>query len=267
MSNGIAQLEDGYTKIANELMEGFCFLTMSTNEAKVIFAILRKTYGYHKKRDRIALSQLALLTRLQKSHISRTIKGLITRRIVTVHGNEIGINKDITQWVNKLPHTVKLPSLVIGVTVTGNAELPSAALQKKLLQKKLLQKKIYSKENVQNLDYLSKAQYESLCNLCLELGLENGVAPKLYLETLEEYRSKFPAWPEVRECAYWCKEKGFRYFTVMRIRNWLKNKKSWDKEKLLKQQTEKQDSRGKDVYLKKNYVTPVDISLEESFNL
>ncbi len=271
MNEKKAQLEDGYTRIANELVDYLCFCTLSTNETKVLFAILRKTYGFHKKNDYIALSQIALLTRLQRSHISRSLKNLIVRQIVTVAGKFIGINTDVASWKNHLPATVNskknVPYAVNGFTVAGISDLPPAALQKKLIQKKLIQKKLYDKQNVQNFDQLSKQQYESLCDLCADLGLMNGVEPNLFLKTLDEYNSAFPVFAEIKECAYWCKEKKFRYFTVMRIRNWLKNKKKWNKEKLLRDQTARQDGVGKDVYKQKKYTVPVDITLEDSRNL
>ena len=45
------QIEDGYTKIANELLEAISKVNLSSYEFRVIMAIIRKTYGFNKKSD------------------------------------------------------------------------------------------------------------------------------------------------------------------------------------------------------------------------
>ena len=49
------QIEDGYTPIADELLEAMCRLTLGEAEWKVFNAIIRKTYGYKKKKDQISM--------------------------------------------------------------------------------------------------------------------------------------------------------------------------------------------------------------------
>jgi len=131
MNENIPQLEDGYTMIANGLIEAICRLRITTSEHLVIWAIIRKTYGYKRKKDCIALSQISLLTGLYKSHVSRTIRLLLARLIVTRSGNSIGINKDIGVWKNKLPEEVKVTQWGSKVTSLGNKKLPDQAPQNK----------------------------------------------------------------------------------------------------------------------------------------
>ena len=52
------QLEDGYTEIANEILEALMRLHLSPNQWQVILCIIRKTYGFKKKVDYIANSQI-----------------------------------------------------------------------------------------------------------------------------------------------------------------------------------------------------------------
>ena len=98
------QLENGFTRIANELLEKFAKIKISGTSWRVLVAIIRKLYGYKKKEDWIAYSQLQKITNLPKSRISESIKQLRNYGIVTQKRNSgtkysIGINKNfnITQ--------------------------------------------------------------------------------------------------------------------------------------------------------------------------
>ena len=78
-NNMPAQLEDGYTRIANEILEKLSNTYLSPYEWQVLMFIFRKTYGFGKKADWIANSQLVEATGIHKSHISRTLKKLKER--------------------------------------------------------------------------------------------------------------------------------------------------------------------------------------------
>ena len=43
------QLEDGYTKIANEILEALAGINLSPYEGRALFFLIRKTYGWKKK--------------------------------------------------------------------------------------------------------------------------------------------------------------------------------------------------------------------------
>lgn len=102
------QLENGHLKIANELIEAILSADLGRREQKVVWAVIRKTYGYNKKADAISTSQIAALTGIDRAHVARTLRGLITRNIITAgrsgvtrHGIEVqslGLNKDHESW-------------------------------------------------------------------------------------------------------------------------------------------------------------------------
>ena len=97
------QLEDGYTSIANELLEAIVTVNLSPYETRVLLGIMRKTYGYHKKSDHISLSQLEQLTKIPRVNICRTLNHLISRNMITKSSNnsrttEWSIQKDYTLW-------------------------------------------------------------------------------------------------------------------------------------------------------------------------
>lgn len=98
------QLENGYTSTANELLEAECRVKMSGSEWQVYQAIKRLTYGWGKKSDRIAYSQLSKLTGLPRNRVFEAVKSLEKRAMVVSRENgthspkTIGINKDFSRW-------------------------------------------------------------------------------------------------------------------------------------------------------------------------
>ena len=127
------QAENGHVDIANEIIEALAKTYLSSYESQVLWAIFRKTYGWHKKEDWITGSQLVEMTDITKGHISRTLKKLINRNMVNRNGKKLSFQKDYDKWL-KLPKWVtdtklpkqdtKLPKQVTEVTQTGNKKLP-----------------------------------------------------------------------------------------------------------------------------------------------
>jgi len=128
------QCEDGYTKIANELLEALCQIRIPGESMQIFLTILRKTYGYGKKEDRIALSQFVEATGVSKTHVLRAIDKLVDMNIVTKNGNgyivSYGINKIYQEW-KPLPKKGTFPKKVIIVTNKGNKRTPKRDIQKK----------------------------------------------------------------------------------------------------------------------------------------
>lgn len=112
------QLENGYTRIANEILEALAKINLSPYETRIIFIIWRKTYGYQKPEDWISWSQLKELTGISPPHISRTLRRLFERKIVTKNGNKLGFNKDYKGYC-ELPKLVTVTSRGNSVTSRG----------------------------------------------------------------------------------------------------------------------------------------------------
>lgn len=66
----VADTDDGYTRLANELYEELIGANLTKNQAKVAHAYCRKTYGFNKKMDRIADTQIAKMTRLPRQKVN-----------------------------------------------------------------------------------------------------------------------------------------------------------------------------------------------------
>lgn len=92
------QLENGYTKIAHEIIEHLVTVKMSGTEWQYVMSIIRKTYGWGKKEDWVTNSQIVEMTGLKKERVSEAKGRLIARNIVTENRNKISIQKDWEKW-------------------------------------------------------------------------------------------------------------------------------------------------------------------------
>ena len=103
------QIEDGYTEIANELLDALCRTKLNSEARRVFDFILRKTYGFHKKYDVISVSQYIEGTGLPKRSVERGKEVLkesnmiTTDRIVGSQKLRISIQKDYTKWSRYIP--------------------------------------------------------------------------------------------------------------------------------------------------------------------
>ena len=175
------QKENGHVDLANEIVEAMAKTYFSSYEIQVLFAIFRKTYGWHKKEDWITGSQLVNMTGINKSHISRTLKRLIKRNLITKNGKKISFQKDYEKW-RKLPNQVtseklpnqdkKLPKQVTEVTQIGNKKLPKQVNTKET--KETSTKEIYTKEKK------------------ISFNFKTGLFNNLTIEQMEEYEKKYP---------------------------------------------------------------------------
>ena len=144
------QREDGHVDIANEIVEALAKTYLSSYESQVLWAIFRKTYGWHKKKDWITGTQLTEITGIVKSHISRTLKKLVKRNMIVKNGEGLSFQKDYDKWkklpkqvtIKKLPkQDIELPKQVTRVTQTGNKKLPKQVTTKET-------KRNYTKETI-----------------------------------------------------------------------------------------------------------------------
>ena len=94
----VADLEDGYTRIANELLEAVMLAGLTQHQLLVFMAVMRKTYGFNKKSDWVSNDQLSTLTGILSHKCSAAKSALVRRGIFTQTGRSIGINKAVSEW-------------------------------------------------------------------------------------------------------------------------------------------------------------------------
>jgi phage replication O-like protein O len=107
------QLEDGFTRIANELFEAVIGFGFSQRQLAVLLAVLRKTYGYGKKEDDMSASQIGELCKISRNHVTEAIGQLVKLSVLTKrHGNYgliLGVNKDYNNWGVDSPNSGLVP--------------------------------------------------------------------------------------------------------------------------------------------------------------
>lgn len=103
------QTEDGYTRIANELLEALSRLDASGSAWRVFMVIVRKTYGYQKKSDCVSLSQFVALSGLTHRSVCRGVDELVRRNVILVENsgytNKYSVQKNYELWGSVKPVT------------------------------------------------------------------------------------------------------------------------------------------------------------------
>ena len=138
------QLENGFTRVSNELFETILRAKFTGGQFGVVGVIIRKTYGFHKKKDRISLSQFTKMTNISRRHICDVIKSLEARHVIVVDRrgsiSVFQLNKDYDEWGSE-PEFPREPQLTrVGNPTSlevGNHSSPTKETLKETLQKKL----------------------------------------------------------------------------------------------------------------------------------
>lgn len=110
----MAELENGYLRLANQIQDALCIVELSGREFRVLNAIVRLTYGWSKKSDRIANSLIADKTTLKVKHVSEAVLSLAYRNIIILRRigqtRYIGINTHLDKWAYAKPNCTKCPA-------------------------------------------------------------------------------------------------------------------------------------------------------------
>lgn len=93
------QKENGYVTIANELAERFSLAGMNGSEHRILWVVIRKTYGYNKKQDYISLTQFQKSTGMGRNQVVDTLRSLVGKRVLLKENSIYGLNKDWESWV------------------------------------------------------------------------------------------------------------------------------------------------------------------------
>lgn len=141
---GKPEVDDGHTKLANELLDVLISTDFSKRQYKILLFIIRKTYGWNKSEDDISRSQIVEATGLKNPHVTTTIQELVEMNVLIVsngtHAKKYKINKYYDTW--RVTETVTITktvtvteSVIVTETVTdcyqnGNISLPKQYPQK-----------------------------------------------------------------------------------------------------------------------------------------
>ena len=131
------QVENGYTRIANEILESLSKLIMSGEEWRLLIALLRFTYGWNKTSDTISLSQFCAATGMKKQNVCRTLKKLLSKQIIRIiksdnkFASKYSFNKHFDEWVPLSKQIKPLSEQITGVIKTDKNRYPNGLHPKK----------------------------------------------------------------------------------------------------------------------------------------
>jgi len=96
------QTEDGFTRIANELLDALICADLTKRQLRVALAIVRQTYGFNRKSDDISGSRLAAITGMARQHCNAALIDLDRLRVIVREsgrwGTSVSVQKDYEQW-------------------------------------------------------------------------------------------------------------------------------------------------------------------------
>jgi phage replication O-like protein O len=167
---GIPQLEDGFARIANEILEAIARTPLSDYESRCVHFLWRKTYGWRnptsgesKKVDVISRTQWAEGTDMLRRHVDRVLIRLTKRNIITkqivyrsTRPKRVilwGFQKRYKEWLSPKQVTLQIqlsPNQVIGEVspkaVTDKTELSpkqvTSPIQPSLIQRRVSPKQV-----------------------------------------------------------------------------------------------------------------------------
>jgi len=153
------QPENGHTDICNDIVDRLCLYRLSGQEWQIIWVVLRKTWGWKvnpadknspkKKLDRIAFSQFATLTGIDRRKCHALIKRLLAKKVlkkvVTQKGDRItikyGFQKDYDKWIVS-PKKVTVTQKALGDTQLGVKSVTQKGTHKET------SKETFTKDNI-----------------------------------------------------------------------------------------------------------------------
>lgn len=108
------RLKDGYTRIANAILEEIGRHRLNGTQRAIIDQIWRYSYGFNRKEAELSLSFIATALGKTKSHIDRELNTLIERKIIRVNGTSfrgrtLEFNKHFAEWTDEPKPAPKPP--------------------------------------------------------------------------------------------------------------------------------------------------------------
>ena len=109
------QLEDGYTRIANGLLEAIYSSDLNGTQFKIVLCVWRFTYGFQRKECKLSEAFISKAIDRHKKQVAPEIRKLISRGILKVVEDAtfttprmLSFNKDFEEWVQRDGHPAEL---------------------------------------------------------------------------------------------------------------------------------------------------------------
>lgn len=192
----VAELEDGYTRTANALLEAVMLSGLTQHHLLIVMAVWRKTYGYNKKMDWIGNEQFAALTGMAATKCSTAKNELIRMGVLTQEGRQVGMNTNLSEWKTKFNGISKTftESVKESFTESVKSTLPNQSNTKDNIQKKERQDKNTLPEQVQAEDKKPSSRHEETDKAFENIFWLAGMRKTGKKNAGSAFRTQFAAW-------------------------------------------------------------------------
>lgn len=135
------QTENGYIRITNEILDSLISAKLTRSEYKIILVVLRKTYGWNKKEDKISLSQFSQMTGISRVGVINAIKSLVKQGLLTSKAGfttevvTYSFQKDYDKWSTSKEHFTSKAGFTRASKVLGEQLVKCALPTKDNIQK------------------------------------------------------------------------------------------------------------------------------------
>ena len=100
------QKENGYTAIANELLEAICKARFNGTQYKILLCVMRYTYGFHRKAHGLSITFISNSIGVSRRYVSAEIQRLIDQNVLAVLSKHtdtssrvLAVNKNYNEWL------------------------------------------------------------------------------------------------------------------------------------------------------------------------
>lgn len=113
------QKENGFVPICTEVLEALIRYRIPGEQRQCLDFIIRKTYGYNKKEDRISNSQFVESTGMNKANVCRSLRELSKKQLIIKNDNTspptYQFNKHYSEWavLSKKTTVVNIATAVV----------------------------------------------------------------------------------------------------------------------------------------------------------
>ncbi|EEK8947302.1 replication protein [Salmonella enterica] len=194
VERNVADLDDGYARLSNMLLEAYSGADLTKRHFKVLLAILRKTYGWNKPMDRITDSQLSEITKLPVKRCNEAKLELVRMNIIKQQGGMFGPNKNISEW--RIPQNEgKSPKTRDKTSLKLRGCYPSKQGDTKdTIQKKEIQDKNIMSESVRTKCEKSSGRHEETDKAFEEIFWCAGMRKAGKKNAASAFRTQFREW-------------------------------------------------------------------------
>lgn len=202
------QVENGYTRIANELMEVLALTDLNGTQRRILDVILRQTYGFQRKEHELSLNFISKATNIHKMQIQRELTSLIDRKIILVvaeatfnKSRVLAFNKNYKEWLDSEQLAKKLTdneNVNHTVSEKANTTVSELANQKK------------KKENIKEIIMTSyEAEFISVLETIKNYPLDKSKDLE-YMKTLEKRYPTLDLVEAIKKFSVWILDNPFK---------------------------------------------------------